>query len=119
MITALGSEFAGLFTNDKDLAKSLRKAGERVHELVWHMPCTEYHKKIITPKCADLTNSAGKTEAGSSQAAAFLKSFVEEGTKWVHLDIAGTSMAPGEATGWGARLLIEYARSLSIPIHHQ
>jgi leucyl aminopeptidase len=31
MITALGSEFAGLFTNDKNLAKSLRKAGERVH----------------------------------------------------------------------------------------
>jgi len=27
MITALGSEFAGLFTNDKELAKALRRSG--------------------------------------------------------------------------------------------
>ena len=33
--------------------------------------------------------------------------------KWVHLDIAGTAMVGGEATGWGSRLLVEYARDLS------
>ena len=77
------------------------------------MPCTEYHKKIVSPKHCDLTNSAGKTEAGSSQAAAFLKSFVEEGVKWAHIDIAGTAMGASEATGWGARFLVEYAHGVA------
>ena len=77
------------------------------------MPCNDYHLKIISPRYCDLTNSAGKTEAASSQAAAFLRSFVEEGVKWVHLDIAGTAMVGGESTGWGSRLLVEYAHELS------
>jgi leucyl aminopeptidase len=77
------------------------------------MPCTEYHKQLISPKPADLTNSSSSSSASSSQAAAFLKSFVEEGTKWVHLDIAGTGDISGDATGWGSRLLIEYARHIS------
>ncbi len=68
---------------------------------------------MITPKHCDLTNSSGRTEAGSSQAAAFLKSFVEEGTKWVHFDIAAIAVSGAEATGWGSRLLVEYAHSLS------
>lgn len=66
-----------------------------MHERSWHLPCNEYHTKLITPKYCDLTNSSGKTEAGSSQAAAFLKSFVEEGTKWVHFDIATMAVSGG------------------------
>jgi leucyl aminopeptidase len=87
--------------------------GERVHEYSWHLPCTDYHKKLVSPKHCDLTNSSGKTEASSSQAAAFLKSFVEGETSWVHLDVAGTAMVGGESTGWGSRLLVEYARTVS------
>ena len=49
IIMALGNEMAGLFTNDKKLFKSLRNVGERVHEPLWHMPCTDYHLKLITP----------------------------------------------------------------------
>jgi leucyl aminopeptidase len=36
------------------------------------LPVVDYHRELIKPKSADLTNSSGKTEAGSSQAAAFL-----------------------------------------------
>ena len=36
-----------------------------------------YHHDLIKHKFADTTNSSGKTEAGSSQAAAFLQNFVE------------------------------------------
>ncbi len=32
MIFALGHRFAGLFTNDEDLSKDLRKAGKEVNE---------------------------------------------------------------------------------------
>lgn len=113
MITALGHSTAGLFTNDKGLSKKLRAVGEKVHETSWELPCTEYHRKLVSPKHCDLTNNSGKGEAGSSQAAAFLKAFVEEGVKWVHLDIAGTSMIGSAATGWGSRLLVQYAKLVS------
>ena len=116
MIFALGSEFAGVFTNSHDLFKKLKKAGSRVNEKVWEMPCTQHHKKLVSPKHCDLTNSSGKSEAGSSQAAAFLKSFVEEGVNWAHIDIAGTSMGASEATGWGARILAEYIHSVASPV---
>ena len=114
IIFALGHELAGLFTNDKGLFKSLRNVGERVHEPLWHMPCTDYHLNLVTPKTADLTNSPGKPEAGSAQAAAFLKQFVEEGVKWAHIDSAGVGMVGGANTGWGSRLLVEYVRGLAL-----
>lgn len=56
------------------------------------MPVDDYHSDLIKGKHADITNSAGKSEAGSSQAAAFLQNFVEKEVEWVHLDIAGTAM---------------------------
>jgi leucyl aminopeptidase len=110
IISALGNDFTGLFTNDEELTKDLKQVGETVHELSWHMPCTKTHKEMVSPKHCDLTNHTGRSEAGSSQAAAFLKEFVEKDTKWAHLDIAGSSMVSHAATGWGSRLLVEYAR---------
>ena len=107
--TALGNYYTGLFTNNEDTVKVLRTLGEKVHEESWHLPCNDYHKNLVTPKHCDLINSSGKTEASASQAAAFLKHFVEGDTKWVHFDIGSTGMFGGEATGWGSRLLVEYA----------
>ncbi len=109
----LGSEFAGVFTNCHDLFKKLKKAGSRVNEKVWEIPCTQHHKKLVSPKPCDLTNSSGKSEAGSCQAAAFLKSFVEEGVNWAHIDIAGASMGASEATGQGSRILVQYIHSVA------
>lgn len=76
------------------------------------MPVDEYHEDIIKPKTADLTNSAGKSEGSSCQAAAFLKNFVEPGVEWAHLDIAGAAGNP-IATGYGAKLLLHYLKSKS------
>lgn len=36
------------------------------------MPVDSYHHDIVKPKTADLSNSPGKPDAASSQAAAFL-----------------------------------------------
>ena len=68
---------AGVYTNNKSLAETLIKSGSQVNELLWHMPLTNYHKNLIKPKHCDITNSSGKSEAGASQAAAFLSNFVE------------------------------------------
>ena len=111
MIFALGHRYAGAFTNSQNLVDSLKVAGDQVHEQIWHMPLEDYHRDLVKHKFADITNSSGKTEAGSSQAAAFLENFVEEGVEWLHLDVAGMAMIPTEGTGYGARLLTQYARN--------
>lgn len=78
------------------------------------MPVDEYHEELIKPKFADLTNSSGKPDGSSSQAAAFLKQFVEAGVEWAHIDIAGTSMADNSCTGYGAKLLIHFAKNRAL-----
>jgi leucyl aminopeptidase len=77
------------------------------------MPLVDYHRDMVKHKFGDLTNSSGKTDASASQAAAFLEHFVEKGTKWIHLDIAGTTIVENQGTGYGARLLVQYARNYS------
>lgn len=113
MIIALGHRFAGLFTNSEELGMDLKKAGKQAHEEVWEMPLVDYHRELVKHKFADITNSSGKSEAGSSQAAAFLENFVEKGVKWVHLDVAGMCMSGSEGTGYGSRLLVQYARNFA------
>ena len=38
IIVCLGSEYAGLFSNDDKLSKQIFSAGEKVEEKVWRMP---------------------------------------------------------------------------------
>ena len=47
---------------------------------------------------SDLTNHQNHAYGGAIKAAAFLEYFVEEGTKWIHLDIAGVSATVGGNT---------------------
>lgn len=75
------------------------------------MPLVDVHRELVRPKIADLTNHSGKLECGASQAAAFLEAFVEKDVKWIHLDVAGTAMIASEGTGYGTRLLLQYARN--------
>jgi leucyl aminopeptidase len=111
MIIALGYEYAGLFSNDDGLADKLTKAGQATGDKLWRFPLGEAYDKQMDSPIADMKN-AGPREGGSIMAATFLQRFVEEGTKWAHLDIAGTVWAnkPGSlydkgATGYGVALL--------------
>lgn len=72
IVIALGNKHAGLFSNSDSLATKFMEAGRQVDENSWRMPVDEYHHELIKAKHADITNSSGKTEASSSQAAAFL-----------------------------------------------
>ena len=75
------------------------------------MPILKEHQELIKHNHADITNSPGKPNGGSSQAAAFLQRFVEKDVNWAHLDIAGTA-GDKEGTGYGAQLLINFIRNL-------
>lgn len=90
VVVALGEYTTGIFGNDRTMIKELCKIGEEENEHLWELPITDYiREKVRSSKVADLTNSTGRN-MGASGAAAFLEEFIEEGTKWVHFDIAGT-----------------------------
>ena len=74
------------------------------------------YDKMIESPIADIKNMGSKY-AGSITAAQFLARFIDKGTPWAHLDIAGMVWAdkPGRtwdkgATGYGVRLLDAYVR---------
>jgi len=112
IIVALGSEYAGLFSNDDNLSKQLIDAGKNVEEKVWRMPLNKSYDKLINSKNADMQNINYVGGAGSTTAAQFLQRFILNRTPWAHLDIAGMAFSKyggalnsGGATGYGVRLL--------------
>lgn len=99
MVAALGTEFTGAFTNDKEFYKEFTLAASKTKEPIWEMPICKGYRKELKSKVADITNKGGRL-AGASIAAAFIEEFIEDGTKWIHLDIAGTASNQKEgATG--------------------
>ena len=74
----------------------------------WRLPMDDEYFAKIKSNSADFKNSMGKPGAGASIAANFLNAFVEEGTKWIHLDIAGTADNDGTgATGAMIRSVVK------------
>jgi leucyl aminopeptidase len=119
IITALGSTFAGSFSNDDGFAEAVETSAERAGEPVWRMPLHPDFSELTRGRVADLVNASEVRKASSAYAAAFLSEFVDD-TPWVHLDIAGMAwdqdgrdyVGKG-ASGYGVRLLVELARTLS------
>ena len=112
IIVSLGSEYAGLFSNNDKLSKQLIDAGESVEEKLWRMPLNKNFDKLINSKNADMQNINYVGGAGSTTAAQFLQRFIINKTPWAHLDIAGMAFSKyggalnsGGATGYGVRLL--------------
>ena len=112
IIVSLGSEYAGLFSNNDKLSNQLLDAGEKVEEKLWRMPLHKNFDKLINSKNADMQNINYVGGAGSTTAAQFLQRFILNKTPWAHLDIAGMAFSKyggalnsGGATGYGVRLL--------------
>jgi leucyl aminopeptidase len=118
VLTALGSTYAGLVSNDDEWASQVLEAGEATGELAWRLPLHAEYKDLTRGSITDLVNASEKRKASTIYAASFLEEFVHE-KPWVHLDIAGTAWDVGReyvgrgATGFGVRLLVELAREVS------
>ena len=115
IIVSLGSEYAGLFSNDDKLSRQIFEAGKKVDEKVWRLPLHKNYDKLIDSKIADVQNINYVGGAGSTTAAQFLQRFIVNKTPWAHLDIAGMSFSKyagalnsGGATGYGVRLLNKF-----------
>jgi leucyl aminopeptidase len=115
IIVALGSTYAGLFSNDDEWFAEVEAAAAASGEIGWRMPLHPEYLELTKGEYADLTNASEQRKAPSSYAAEFLRQFVDD-TPWVHVDIAGTAWnlgrpyAPKGASGFGTRMLIELAR---------
>jgi leucyl aminopeptidase len=110
ILVALGTDHAGMFSNNDELADRLTKAGVATGEKVWRMPLGPEYDKLIDSQFADMKNTGGRN-GGSITAAQFLQRFVDD-TPWAHLDIAGTAMGAPKTeinhswgSGYGVRLL--------------
>ena len=79
------------------------------------MPINKEHRELMKSEDADLNNLGKGQWGGACKAAAFLEHFIEKGTKWVHLDIAGPALK-GSATapdvahgnGFGSHLMLHW-----------
>ena len=110
IMVALGAEYAGLFSNNDQLAERLTTVGQATGERVWRMPLGPEYDKQIDSQFADMKNT-GTRNGGSITAAQFLQRFVDD-TPWAHLDIAGMAMGGPKTeinrswgSGYGVRLL--------------
>ena len=116
VIIALGSTYAGLMSNDDELAARLTQAGERSGEIIWRLPLHEEYDKLLKGTYGDLDNAPEGRKAGTIVGGAFLSNFVGD-TPWAHLDIAGSAWDLNRpyvgkgASGYGVRVLVELARS--------
>jgi leucyl aminopeptidase len=114
ILISLGHEWAGLFSNNDELAAQLQHVGEEAGDRLWRMPLAEPFDRLIDSPIADMKN-VGPREGGSITAAQFIQRFIENGVRWAHVDMAGKAWSdkPGNtydkgATGFGVRLLDEY-----------
>jgi leucyl aminopeptidase len=115
IVVSLGSEYAGLFSNNDKLSEKLIKAGEIENEKLWRFPLNKNYDKLMDSKIADMQNINYSGGAGSITAAQFLQRFLKNNTPWAHLDIAGMAWTkkdletiPTGATGYGVKLLNKF-----------
>jgi leucyl aminopeptidase len=117
---ALGSVYAGLFSNFSKLSQELIAAGENVGELLWPLPLHKEYDKSLNSDNADMQNISTQQDgsAGASMGAHFLQRFVPDSVQWAHLDIASvdhlkkdTPLCPKGGSAFGVRLLDQWIRS--------
>lgn len=118
-IVALGFHYTGLVSTDETMANQLLRLGKETDDRVWRLPMYPELRETVKSQIADIRNlGVPKGAGGTITAAEFLRQFAE-GTRWAHLDIAGTSYVENGkrfyfghgATGAGVRLLTRFLQS--------
>ena len=56
IIVSLGNEYAGLFSNNDQLAERINKVGYKDNEKAWRLPLNKNFDKLIDSQIADVQN---------------------------------------------------------------
>jgi leucyl aminopeptidase len=112
-LVALGTNTAGILTNNQPWCDEVMAAAGRCGESVWQLPMFPAFSEQIKSDVADIKNTGDGRWGGTITAAKFLEEFVAD-VPWVHIDIAGPSFleksnawSDGGATGCFVRTLVE------------
>jgi len=116
-VVALGTDVAGLMSNDQAWCHEVEAASQTCGERSWQLPMFKEFNAQIESKVADIKNIGEGRWGGAITAAKFLEEFVGD-TPWTHIDIAGPAFLDSakpwiDAGGSGAfvRTLVEVARN--------
>lgn len=90
-VVALGPTVSAFFANKDDAGERMKSAAKAAGEAMWPMPLVEELREGLKSDWADVKHVADRW-GGAITAALFLREFVGD-TPWVHVDIAGPSMA--------------------------
>lgn len=115
---ALGTDIIPIFSNDREMVAMMKKACWHSGEDCWEMPLYKNYRNHIVSQVADIKNHADNAPS-MIIGALFLREFVDNKTKWMHVDIGGHefreaafSYLPYGATALGMRSLIRYFHRL-------
>lgn len=116
-VVALGTTVSGFYANRDDLADRFRGSAKGAGEGMWQMPLVEELREGLKSDWADIKHTADRW-GGSITAALFLREFVGD-LPWIHVDIAGPSMAskaygihPKGGTGHGVLTFLRLVEDL-------
>ena len=119
-MVALGTDVAGLMTNNQGICDEIQAAAGAEGEPVWQLPMFELFDEKVKSKVADIKNVGEGRWGGAITAAKFLENFVGN-VPWVHIDIAGPAFADGAkpsrdagATGVMVRSLIRWVENSDV-----
>lgn len=111
-IKALGASYAGLMTQDSELAERLLEAANLSGEAVWPLPQPSEYQKLLKGKVADLANiNSDSYTPDAIYGGLFVNQFRAD-KPLAHLDIAGPAWDNQKgATGYGVQLLLTWLKS--------
>ena len=116
IIVALGSTYAGLFSNDDDWYGEVEAACDATGELGWRLPLHPEYLELTKGQYADLTNAVRRSArpSRSTRPSSCASSWTTgRGSTWTSPARRGASAAPyvgNGASGFGVRMLVELAR---------
>jgi len=112
---ALGADITAVIGNDRKFINDFIDSAKAENEQIWELPLYKHYLDHMKGEITDLKNVGQGKGAGTITAALFLSEFVEK-SKWLHLDIAGSSFRTEKskgiigkgATGWGVLTILKF-----------
>jgi leucyl aminopeptidase len=115
-IFGLGRHYAGLYSSDDDLAQRLTRAGSETAEPLWRLPVSEKYDDDLLSGTADYLQMAPFELGADGTYVMRLLRHAAADVPWAQIEMAGlefahqdTFICPKGATGFGSRLLGQFA----------
>ncbi|MDO5737676.1 MAG: leucyl aminopeptidase [Eubacteriales bacterium] len=117
-VVALGTDIAGVISNDDEIFNAIQLGSDLSGDKVWRMPNDDEYALLNKSRRADISNTGSSRWGGMITAGLFVRAFTG-GLPWAHIDIAGpayldgpTEGYPAGASGAGAAILYHATKEL-------